>query len=177
MFQEQGVPVCRLMTTDSGRVQECLPSDIGTTLVLFWEIFAGGCNLTKAVVKSCQSRAATGGQQAAVLRPPPPVDMDTKKLALTPWKGLHAWDVLCPSQRRLIWAYLVFLQPRWVHLAPPCTVWSLLSRRCNRRTEADNERMRLKALVFLVFPLQVANFSAATPAVVVVRTPTTLQQL
>ena len=45
-----------------------------------------------------------------------------------------------------------------VHLAPPCTFWSPLSRRRNKRTEADNEHLRLKALVFLVFLLQVCNF-------------------
>ena len=155
VFQEQGVPVGQLMTGDGPCVRECLTNEIGTTPVVFWEIFAGSCNLTKAVVKECQNRSATGDQQAAVL---PPVEIDEKKLSSTRWKGLHTWDVLLPSQRRLVWAYLALLQPRWVHLGPPCTFWSPLARRCNLRSEADNEQLRLKALAFLVFPLQVCNF-------------------
>ena len=105
-------------------------------------------------MKKCQSWPATGGEQAAVL---PPIEIDKNRLASTPWKGLHTWDIQSPSQRRLAWAYLALLQPRWVHLAPPCTFWSPLARRCNRRTEADNERRRVQALVFLVFSLQVCN--------------------
>ena len=150
VFQEQGVPVGQLMTTDVSRVRERLTNEIGTTPVIFWEIFAGSCNLTKAVVKECKIRSATGDQQAAVL---PPVEIDQNKLSSTPWKGLHTWDVLLPSQRRLVWAYLALLQPRWVHLGPPCTFWSPLARRCNLRLEADNEHLRLKALAFLVFSL------------------------
>ena len=155
VFQEQGVPVGQLMTADVPRVRECLTNEIGTAPVIFWEIFAGSCNLTKAVVKECQNRSATGDQQAAVL---PPVEIDQKKLSSTPWKGLHTCDVLLPSQRRLVWAYLALLQPSWVHLGPPCTFWSPLARRCNLRLEADNEHLRLKALAFLVFSLQVCNF-------------------
>ena len=87
-----------------------------------------------------------------------PVEIDDKKLSSTPWEGLHTWDVLLPSKRRLIWAYLALVQPSWVHLGPPCTFWSPLARRCNMRLDADNERLRLKALAFLVFSLQVCNF-------------------
>lgn len=155
VFQEQGVPVGQLMTADVPCVREFLTNEIGTTPVIFWEIFAGSCNLTKAVVKECQNRSATGDQQAAVL---PPVEIDHNKLSSTPWKGLHTWDVLLPSQRRLVWAYLALLQPSWVHLGPPCTFWSPLARRQNLRSEADNEHLRLKALALLVFSLQVCNF-------------------
>ena len=167
VFQEQGVPVGQLMTADVPRVRECLTNEIGTTPVIFWEIFAGSCNLTKAVVKECQNRSATGDQQAAVL---PPVEIDQNKLSSTPWKGLPTWDVLLPSQRRLVWAYLALLQPLWVHLGPPCTFWSPLARRCNLRSEADNEHLRLKVFTSL-------QFSATTPAILVVGTSTTLCQL
>ena len=155
VFREQGVPIRQLMTADGGYVRECPTDDIGMTSAVFWEIFAGSCNLTKAVVKKCQSWPATGGEQAAVL---PPIEIDKNRLSSTPWKGLHTWDVRSPSQRRLAWAYLTLLQPRWVHLAPPCTFWSPLARRCNRRTEAENEHRRVEALAFLVFSLQVCNF-------------------
>ena len=155
VFQEQGVPVRQLMTADVPRVRECLTNEIATTPVIFWEIFAGSCNLTKAVVKECQNRSAAGDEQAAVL---PPVEIDEKKLSATSWEGLHTWDVLLPSQRRLVWAYLALVKPIWVHLGPPCTFWSPLARRCNMRLDADNERLRLKALAFLVFSLQVCNF-------------------
>ena len=155
VFQEQGVPVGQLMTADVQRphVRECLTNEIGTTFVIFWEIFAGSCNLTKAVVKECQKSSATGDMQAAVL---PPVEIDQNKLSSTPWKGLHTWDVLLPSQRRLVWAYLALLQPSWVHLGPPHTFWSPLGPRF--RSDADNEHLRLKALAFLVLSLQVCNF-------------------
>ena len=157
VFQEQGVPVGQLMTADVERphVRECLTNEIGTTFAIFWEIFAGSCNLTKVVAKECQKLSATGDMQTAVL---PPVEIDQNKLSSTPWKGLHTWDVLLPSQRRLVWAYLALLQPSWVHLGPPCTFWSPLARRCNLRSDAENEHLRLKALAFLVFSLQVCNF-------------------
>ena len=161
VFQEQGVPIRQLMTADGGYVREVREGptdDIGVTPAVFWEIFAGSCNLTKAVVKKCQSWPATGGEQAAVL---PPIEIDKNRLASTPWKGLHTWDIQSPSQRRLAWAYLALLQPRWVHLAPPCTFWSPLARRCNRRTEADNERRRVQALAFLVFRYKFATFSGS----------------
>ena len=151
----QSVPVGRLMTADvrRPRVRECLTNEIGTTPVIFWEIFAGSCNLTKAVVKECQKSSAIGDMQAAVL---PPVEIDQNKLSSTPWKGLHTWDVLLPSQRRLVWAYLVLLHPSWVHLGPPHTFWSSLGPRF--RSDGDNESLRLKALAFLVLSLQVCNF-------------------
>ena len=63
-----------------------------------------------------------------------------------------------PSQRRLVWAYLALLKPSWVHLGSSCTFWSPLARRCNLRSDAENEHLRLKALAFLVFSLQVCNF-------------------
>ena len=138
VFQEQGVPVVQLMASAAGaHVREFLTNEIGTTPVIFWEIFAGSCNLTKAVVKECQNRSAAGDDQAAVL---PPVEIDDKKLSSTPWEGLHTWDVLLPSKRRLIWAYLALVQPSWVHLGPPCTFWSPLARRCNMRLEAEGRR-------------------------------------
>ena len=82
----------------------------------------------------------------------------SEQVVIDSLEGVHTWDVLLPSQRRLVWAYLALLQPIWVHLGPPCTFWSRLASCRNLRSEADNEHLRLKALAPLVFSLQVCNF-------------------
>ena len=85
VFHEQCVPVCMLMLASGGFVRQCLPDDVGMTPVPFWEVFAGSCNLTKAIVEKCQSPPAPGGQHAAVL---PPVESQENELSSTTWKVL-----------------------------------------------------------------------------------------
>ena len=46
----------------------------------------------------------------------------------------------------------------WVHTGPPCTFWSTLSRRCNKRTLAQNEQLRLEALVHIVLSIQICQY-------------------
>ena len=76
------------------------------------------------------------------------------------WTALPTWDVLLPSARRLIWAIMLVAKPRWIHTAPPCTFWSNLSRRCSKRSDTMQEQLRLTALVYLVFSVQLCGYQA-----------------
>ena len=109
----------------------------------FWEIYSGSANATEAFVSP-----ATGGGVAG-----PPVD----KLP-SHWPDLPSPHVLRMDGPRLLWALLVVFAPLWVRLAPPCTCWSQLSRRCNKRTSSYREQLRLQALVHIVFSVQFRQY-------------------
>ena len=111
-------------------------------LGLLGNIF-GFANATEAFVSP-----ATGGGVAGA-----PVD----KL-LSRWPKHPSIDVLRVDGRRLVWALLVVFAPLWVHTGPPCTFWSTLSRRCNKRTPSYNEQLRLEALVHIVFSVQLCQY-------------------
>jgi len=106
----------------------------------FWEIFAGCCHATEAVLHPDIGCVAG-----------PPVDVERDESA---WPTLPKWDVLSAKVRELLWALLIVLAPSWIHCAPPCTFWSSLSRRSNRRAEWQEEHLRLKSLVFLRLSVQ-----------------------
>ena len=109
----------------------------------FWEIYSGCANATEAFVSP-----ATGGGVAG-----PPVDKLPSR-----WPKLPTFDLLRVDHRRLLWALLVVFAPLWVHMGPPCTFWSTLSRRCNKRTLAQNEQLRLEALVHIVLSIQICQY-------------------
>ena len=111
--------------------------------IMFWEVYSGCCNATRAFVES-----ASGDHEIAG----PPVDIVRKA-----WFGLRSWNVLLPSVRQFLWAIMVVCQPMWVHCAPPCTFWSSLSRRTNHRSRIEDEDIRLQALVHIVFSLQLCR--------------------
>lgn len=109
----------------------------------FWELFSGCSHATEAYISP-----ATGGGVAG-----PPIDK-----VRSPWRGLPTFDVLQVECRRLLWSLLVVFSPMWVHTGPPCTMWSTLSRRNNKRTATEEEHLRLEALVFLIFSVQVCQY-------------------
>jgi len=111
--------------------------------VMFWEVYSGSGNATRAFLAS-----ASGEQKAAG----PPVDMVREA-----WPGLPSWNVLLPSVRQLLWAIMSVCKPMWVHCAPPCTFWSSLSRRTNHRSQATDEDLRLQALAHLAVSLQLCH--------------------
>ena len=111
--------------------------------IMFWEVYSGCGNATRAFVES-----ASGDHEIAG----PPVDTVRKA-----WFGLPSWNVLLPSVRQFLWAIMVVCQPMWVHCAPPCTFWSSLSRRTNHRSRIEDEDLRLQALVHIVFSLQLCR--------------------
>ena len=90
----------------------------------------------------------------------PPVDIDRKRVSKASWKALPTWGVLLFSSRRLIWAILAVAKPRWIHTAPPCTFWPILSRWCNKRSDAMQEQFRLRVLVYLIFSVQLCEYQA-----------------
>ena len=111
--------------------------------IMFWEVYSGCGNATRAFVES-----ASGDHEIAG----PPVDTVRKA-----WFGLPSWNVMLPSVRQFLWAIMVVCLPMWVHCAPPCTFWSLLSRRTNHRSRIEDEDLRLQALVHIVFSLQLCR--------------------
>ena len=119
-----------------GKLRDIRPGE----RIMFWEVYSGCGNATRAFLES-----ATGDHEIAG----PPVDTLRKA-----WPGLPSWNVLLPSVRQFLWAIMVVCQPMWVHCGPPCTFWSTLSRRTNHRTSITDEDLRLKALVHIVFSLQ-----------------------
>ena len=127
---------------------------VGSVAISILGIFSGSCNATIAFLEEYEHALASGdlvqpasGGFAAV---GPPIDIDRKRVSKASWKALPTWDVLLYSTRRLIWAIMLVAKPRWIHTAPPCTFWSILSRWCNKRSAAVQEQLRLKALVFII---------------------------
>ena len=111
----------------------------------FWEVYGGCGHATEAFISP-----ATGGGVAG-----PPVDKIPSR-----WPELPCFDVCKVECRRLIWSILVICAPSWVHLAPPCTFWSSLSRRWNRRSPSEDEKLRTEALMHLIFSLQICQYQA-----------------
>ena len=130
----------RVPTHDGGSV--CWTRDSNGTWG-FWEVYSGCSNATEAFISP-----ASGGGVAG-----PPVDKIPSR-----WANLPVFDVFKVECRRLIWSLLVVFAPLWLHTAPPCTFWSTLSRRNNKRTYSENERLRLEALVHLIFSVQLCQY-------------------
>ena len=122
---------------------------------LLW-FFSGCANATAAFLERSTGRIGVAG---------PPVDVSRPR-----WNGLPKWDVLLPSVRRWLWAMMVVWEPKWVHTAPPCTFWSTLSRRCNKRTPIEDERLRLQATALLFFVRATLCVSDAAQTVLQFRT-------
>ena len=131
----------------------------------FWEIFSGSCNATVCYLEQYKRMLAIGSSlepaSGGIAVAGPPVDIapcrpGTKAPAT--WKDLPKFDIRVPSHRRLIWAYMNVFKPKWVHTAPPCTFWTPLSRRCNKRSDSESERMRQEALVFIIFSVQLCRY-------------------
>ena len=142
-------------------IRECGLSVLEASQFQFWEFVSGSCNATVAFLEEYEHKLASGGLAPAsggFAVVGPPVDIDRKRVSKASWKALPTWDVLLPSTRRLIWAIMLVAKPRWIHTAPPCTCWSMLSRRCNKRSDAMQEQLRLKALVFIIFSVQLCEY-------------------
>ena len=112
----------------------------------FWEVYAGCGHATEAFISP-----ATGGGVAG-----PPVDKRKSR-----WPELPSFDVCSAESRRMIWSMLVTFAPLWVHVAPPCTFWSSLSRRNNKRNATEEENLRTEALMHLIFSLQICQYQAS----------------
>ena len=121
----------------------------------FWEIFAGVGNATAAALRTVSDVNALGtvSDVAGGLRVGPLVD----KLPNRRWPQCMTWDLLKPKFRQLVWAVVATAKPFWIHLGPPCTFWSALSRTNCKRGYYEQERYRIEALAFLVFSIQICR--------------------
>ena len=102
----------------------------------FWEIYSGCGRFTAAVL-------------AAGLVAGPPVDILHKV-------GGLARDLLLPDNQALLQAVLMEARPRWLHLAPPCTFWTPISRWTASKTPEEWARLRAKAREMCFFALGLA---------------------
>ena len=102
----------------------------------FWEIFSGCGRFTAAVL-------------AAGLVAGPPVDILRKA-------GGLARDVLLPDNQALLQAVLKEARPRWLHLAPPCTFWTPISRWTASKTPEEWASLRTRAKEMWHFALHLA---------------------
>ena len=129
----------------------------------FWEIFSGSGHATICYLEQYKRMLATGSSlepaSGGIAIAGPPVDIaPCRPGAPAAWRDLPGFDIRVPSQRRLIWAYMKVFKPKWVHTAPPCTFWTPLAHRCNKRSDATCESMRLEALVFIIFSVQLCRY-------------------
>jgi hypothetical protein len=102
----------------------------------FWEIYSGCGRFTAAVL-------------AAGLVAGPPVDISCKA-------GGLAVDVLLKDNQALLQAVLEEARPRWLHLAPPCTFWTPISRWTASKKPEVWARLRACANEMWVFALHLA---------------------
>ena len=102
----------------------------------FWEVYSGCGRFTAAVL-------------AAGLVAGPPVDILCKA-------GGLALDILLQDNQALLQAVLEEACPRWLHLAPPCTFWTPISRWTASKKPEVWAMLRTRAKEAWVFGLQLA---------------------
>ena len=70
-------------------------------------------------------------------------------------------DIRKASDRKVVWALVVLLCPRWIHCAFPCTFWVRMAH-WNRIRDLDtNEVDRMEALLYIIFSRQLAYYQAS----------------
>lgn len=109
---------------------------------LFWEVFAGVGNLTKAVVERLVFLGVSPEKVG------PPVDVKRSRDG-APQLCL---DLLDPSCQSFIWCLLQEVAPEYLHFGPPCTFFVLMSRLCLRSDASEffcrpASRKRLRKLL------------------------------
>ena len=105
LLQKQGL---RLPVV-GGKLRGFIPEE----QIMFWEVYSGCSNATRAFWDSASGEHKTAG---------PPVDI-VREARL----GLPSWNVLLPCARQFLWAIMIVCTPMWVHCAPPCTFSSTFS--------------------------------------------------
>lgn len=77
----------------------------------------------------------------------------------------HAYDfsldIRKPSDRKIVWALVVVLNPLWIHMGFPCTFWVAIAHWTRVRDLARNEASRLEALVYIIFSRQLVYYQAS----------------
>ena len=116
---------------------------LGST-VDFMEIFSGNGNLSLA--------AAVEGMKVG-----PGIDIHHGKAHANSF----TLDLRKASDRRIVWALVSVLKPKWVHMGFPCTFWIAMAHWTRRRDLDRNEQSRYEALVFVFFSRQVVYYQAS----------------
>ena len=70
-------------------------------------------------------------------------------------------DIEKASDRKLVWALVVVLRPRWIHCGFPCTFWVMISHWTRERDLDRNERDRMESLLYITFSRQLVYYQAS----------------
>ena len=114
------------------------------TSVDFLEIFSGCGNLTLA--------AARQGLQVG-----PSID----KMPGLGHDNALSIDIKRASDRKLVWALVVVLRPRWIHCGFPCTFWVPIAHWTRVRDVEKNEADRMESLLYITFARQLVYYQAS----------------
>ena len=123
-----------------------LKLDTVDDIIHFLEMFSGCGHLTLA--------AARNG-----LRVDPSID----KLPGIGHAPGFSIDIRKLADRKIVWALLIVLNPLWIHMGFPGTVWGGIAHWTRRRVRdlERNEGSRLEALVYIIFSRQLVYYQAS----------------
>ena len=70
-------------------------------------------------------------------------------------------DIKKASDRKLVWALVVVLGPRWIHMGFPCTFWVAIAHWTRIRDLDKNEMERMESLLYIMFSRQLVYYQAS----------------
>ena len=70
-------------------------------------------------------------------------------------------DIKKPSDRKLVWALVVVLCPRWIHCGFPSNFWMSLAHLSRIRDLDQNEEERMEALLYITFSRQLVYYQVS----------------
>ena len=70
-------------------------------------------------------------------------------------------DIKKASDRKLVWALVMVLCPRWIHCGCPCTCWVAIAHWARIRDLDKNEVDRMESLLYITFSRQLVYYQAS----------------
>ena len=70
-------------------------------------------------------------------------------------------DIKKASDRKLVWALVMVLCPRWIHCGFPCTFWVAIAHWTRIRDLDKNEVDRMESLLYITFSRQLVYYQAS----------------
>ena len=122
---------------------ELKPAALGNS-VDFLEIFSGRGHLTLGAARQ-------GLQVGPSIDKRPGIGND----------NAFSIDLKNASDRKLVWALVMVLCPRWIHCGFPCTFWVAIAHWTRIRDLDKNEMGRMEALLYIIFSRQLVYYQAS----------------
>ena len=70
-------------------------------------------------------------------------------------------DIKKASDRKLVWALVMVLCPRWIHCGFPCTFWVAIAHWTRIRDLDKNEMDRMESLLYITFSRQLVYYQTS----------------